>query len=200
MSGQVHALILAAGASRRLGQPKPLVRLPGGQTLLEQAIATVREAGLAAMVTVRAGDSAVDKEARRLGAQVIEVEEADEGMAASIRAGALHSNRDAAVAGVLIVLVDQWRLTAGDLTALVTTWREAGAENLVAARYAGAAGVPAVFGRAFFDRLMELRGDRGARDLLRSGDVPVVAIELPCAATDLDTPEEQVIASGSPPK
>ena len=181
------ALILAAGASRRMGVSKPLVRDETGRTLLGRAIATARGAGLAPLAAVRAGEQAVAAQASVAGAQVIEVPDASEGMAASIRAGVATIAADPEAAGVLIMLADQWRLTSDDLRRLVSAW-SGSTLGLAAARYEGVLGVPALFSREHFPLLQGLSGDKGARESLRQREAEVVAVEMPSAAVDLDTP------------
>jgi len=61
---------------------------------------------------------------------------------------------------------------------------------ILAARYAGTLGVPALFGPEVFARLRELPDEAGARALLRGGDVDVREYDLPEGATDIDTPDD----------
>src|SRR5690606_26020643 len=170
-----------------LGRDKALLRLASGETLLERAIAAARGAGLRVAMTAASAGSAAAQEAQRLGVRVIVVPEASEGMAASLRAGVAALAVDP-VAGILVLLVDQWRVSSNDLAQLIAGW-EAGGRQVAAARYGGMNGVPALFGRPWFGMLESLSGDRGARDFLRSGDAVITAVEMPAAAIDLDTPE-----------
>ena len=188
MSDRLCALILAAGASSRMGKPKALLSM-NGQTLLARAAATAGAAGLELTVAVPAGDNSVAQAAAELGERVVEVPDAAEGMSASIRAGIAALSSDSAVAGVLIMLADQWRIGPEDLKRLIVAWK--GASNgLAAARYAGTLGVPAIFGRSWFGALAALEGDQGARGLLRNAAPPPAVVDLPAAADDLDTPAE----------
>ena len=83
----VAAVVLAAGASTRLGEPKQLVRL-GGETLLERAVRVAREAGCSpVMVVVGANYAQVLRESALGDAVPVVNEEWDEGMATSIRLG-----------------------------------------------------------------------------------------------------------------
>lgn len=189
----VAVLILAAGFSRRLGQPKSCVRLPSGLTLLDHAVKIARDAGLAAWVAVPVTGEATE-EAKRLGVPVVTVADAGEGMSASIRAGVMAISATP-VDGVLITLVDQWRLTGDDFRRLTDAWR-CGGRRVTAARYADAIGVPAIFSRRYFPMLETLEGDRGARTFLRSGDSLITSIDLPTAAADLDTPADVVALDG----
>ena len=89
---------------------------------------------------------------------------------------------------VLVCLSDQPMLESEDLRRLVLEWRE-NPRAVIASRYAGKLGVPAVFPRSRFGALRSLSGDQGARDLLTSsGDV--IGVPMPRAAFDLDYPED----------
>ena len=175
------ALILAAGASTRLGQPKQLVRL-GEETLLERTIRIANEAGCEPIVVVLGANKEEIEAVVSLGSiHVVHNEGWQEGMASSIRAGL----RDLAIGmteGVLVMACDQPGVTVEHLRALL------GVNGLASSGYAGRRGVPAVFPRDLFSELMHLQGDAGARDLLQHETVTVV--ELPGGEVDIDTPED----------
>jgi molybdenum cofactor cytidylyltransferase len=180
---EITALILAAGFSRRLGQPKKDVRLPSGRSLLQHAISTATAAGFDVAVTLAA--------VQDLGpaVRVIAVPDPSEGMSASLRAGVAELQQQADVEGILVMLLDQYRLTPTDLTALADTWRSTG-RQIAAARYNGVVGVPAIFGRSHFHLLAAAKGDAGARDFLRRDHPTIPTVDLPHAAIDLDTPAD----------
>ena len=168
------AVVLAAGASTRLGEPKQLVVI-GGETLLERAVRTARAAGCAPVVVVLGAAAERVRERCDLGGAVVIVNpEWDEGMASSVRAGI---GAVGAVDGVVLMTCDQPAVTAEHLRALM-----AGGEATASA-YAGRRGVPAYFPAASFAGLLELRGDAGARELLRGAR----AIELANGELDVDT-------------
>ena len=87
------------------------------------------------------------------------------------------------------MLADQPAVTADDLRRLVNTWLRQ-PNCIVAAQYAGTAGVPAIFPREDFAALSTLRGDAGARALLQRAGDRLVRVPLPSAAIDIDTPED----------
>ena len=180
----VAAVILAAGASQRLGRPKALVRLPSGKTLLQHAVGIAIGVGLEPAVTVRDHDRILAHAIATAGARPLPVAEASEGMAASVRAAAAFAAHEADA--LLILLVDQWRLTSQDLSRLL---ERRGPDRVIAAEYAGRPGVPALFPKRFYADLATLSGDSGARNLLRSGALPVESVEMSHARCDLDTPE-----------
>ena len=175
---RVAAIILAAGASTRLGEPKQLVTL-AGERLLERAIRIAREAGCAPVIAVLGSDAQrIADECTLTGAQVIVNETWSEGMAASIRAGvrAIRYLADAAI----VMTCDQPAVTSEHLKQLMAI----GLADTVASHYDGRAGVPACFPATCFDDLLSLRGDAGARHLLASAQT----INLPQGGLDIDTP------------
>lgn len=178
----IPVVILAAGASRRLGRPKQIERL-GGETLLERAVRVAMESGLGTVfAVVDATDGVVVAEARRLRCEVVLNREAEEGMAASIQGGVWAGVRaiGGAPTGMVVMTCDQPAVSAEHLRAL------AGEGGVVASEYAGRRGVPAYFPASVFGELLALRGDVGARELLRGAR----AIALEYGELDLDTDEE----------
>ncbi len=183
----LHALVLAAGASTRFGSPKQLVRVQG-RPLLHRTVANAAEiAGQAVLVVLGAHAADLAPLLRHSTASVIVNREWSEGIASSIRIGIAHL--PASCDGVLLLLADQAAVTVEDLKRLAGVWRRQ-PHCIVASRYDAIVGVPAIFPRADFPQLAALRGDRGARDLLRRAEGRVVALELANAGIDIDTPED----------
>jgi molybdenum cofactor cytidylyltransferase len=182
MMKQVAALVLAAGASRRLGSPKQMAML-GGETLLERSVRAAREAGLMPILVVVGAEWESVLARSSLGDVVTIVnEEWAEGMASSIRLGVRALElAGAEVRGVLLMACDQPAVTGQHLQ-LVT----AGDGEVRGSRYAGGTGVPAYFPSEYFDRLKALRGDAGARALL----VDARSVELVGGEMDVDTAED----------
>jgi molybdenum cofactor cytidylyltransferase len=112
-----------------------------------------------------------------------------EGMASSLRTGVARVPRG--TEGLLITVVDQPRVGTADLERLTWHWRRRPGRPS-AAFYQGRAGVPAVIPQRYFQRLRELRGDTGARQLLgRTGERSLLA--MPAAAFDIDKPEDAAV-------
>lgn len=175
------ALILAAGAGRRMGGPKALLLLEG-ETLLRRTVRLALEAGCAPVFAV-VGDWATGLEG--LEAQTILNLDADEGMARSIRLGVRALPAD--TADVLLLTVDQPQVNASLLRRLLELAE--GAPGLpVACSYQDTLGIPAVLPRRLFADLLALRGDRGAKAILMRQNTR--ALPFPGGALDLDTPED----------
>ena len=89
------------------------------------------------------------------------------------------------VRGALLLLCDQWRLTEEELSNLASTWQSA-PQKAATAAWDGQTGPPVIFPRALFQRLGRLRGEQGARNVLRGFAGGVVEVNMPNAAYDLD--------------
>ncbi|MFZ0007066.1 MAG: nucleotidyltransferase family protein [Steroidobacteraceae bacterium] len=191
----LHSIVLAAGASTRFGSPKQLVRL-GGRPLLHTVVTRATEiSGNALIVVLGAGAEELAPLLRHSSGTLVINREWREGLASSIRAGI--AALPAACTGALLLLADQPAVTAHDLRRLAGTWRKQ-PQYMAAALYAGTVGVPAIFPRTVFPELAALRGDAGARAVLRRGSDTLMRVPMPSAALDVDTPED-LLTIESPP-
>jgi CTP:molybdopterin cytidylyltransferase MocA len=187
----VAAIVLAAGASRRLGQPKQL--LPhNGETLLERAMRLAQEAGASPLLVVLGANAPLIRAAVPFE-NVLAVENADweQGIASSIHAGLRELEAIAPDAsGALILGCDQPRLSAAHLRALLRAFEEQESQAIAASTYAGVLGIPAAFPRTVFPFLLALRGDRGARALLAAPPCSLLAVEFAGGEMDIDLPAD----------
>jgi len=183
----VHAAILAAGPSTRFGSPKQLVRL-AGTPVLHKAIANAAlVAGHSVTVVLGAHARDIAPALRQSAAAVVVNRDWEEGIASSIRA-AVHA-APSGCEGLLLVLADQVAVTGDDLKRLYAAWRRHPV-LIAAALYGGAPGLPAIFPRWAFSDLLQLRGDRDPRLVIRRNVDQVVRIPIQNAGIDLDTPED----------
>jgi molybdenum cofactor cytidylyltransferase len=184
---RLYAIVLAAGASTRFGSPKQLVRI-GGRPLLHTVVTRTAEvAGNALIVVLGSGAAQLAPLLKHSPGAVVVNRHWREGLASSIRAGV--ARLPPACDAVLLVLADQAAVTSDDLKRLAGTWRRR-PQCIAAALYAGTTGAPAIFPRSFFRELAALRGDAGARSILRRSPDRVVRVPMPAAELDLDTPED----------
>jgi nicotine blue oxidoreductase len=180
-------LLLAAGAGRRMGMPKALVR-HGGQLFVESAAAVLAAGGCAPVVVVLGARSAdVRAEADLSGYQVVDNPEWPEGMGASVRVGLTALAGSGAVAAVVLP-VDVPGVTAEAVARVRAT---AAPDVLARASYAGVAGHPVLIGADHWAGVIASAvGDVGARDYLRAHPV----LDVPCGdvatGTDVDRPED----------
>ncbi len=189
-----HAVVvLAAGASARLGQPKQLLRIDG-ETLLHRVVRLARSTNPAALVVVLPPDANAIGEA--LGDQALTMvinPEPQRGMRSSLEVAA---PLVVGFARVLVVTCDQPALEAAHLHALLR-----GACNALSGcagtrlsvgtdADAGAVGVPAVVPGHWFADLAGGSGDSGFRARLRALDpASVYLLDAPALALDIDTPD-----------
>jgi molybdenum cofactor cytidylyltransferase len=185
---RLAALVLAAGGSSRLGQPKQLLRLRNEPMLLRACRMASAVADGGVIVVLGAGALRLRSLLRRHRCPVTIVHNAvwTEGMAGSLRAGlAVVSRRSD---GLMINLVDQPGIESADLMRLAGLWRRSPGRP-AAAYYQGRAGVPAIIPRRMFGALRAIEGDKGARHVL-GREANLRLVEMPAAAIDIDTPGE----------
>jgi molybdenum cofactor cytidylyltransferase len=190
MPMSVAAIIVAAGASSRLGQPKQLI-LVDGEPLLQRAVRCAREAGATPVfVVLGAHRDAIQNAIDFRFATVLLNGDWEEGLASSIRVGVKTAETGTEAAGVLLMTCDQPRVTAEHLRKMIEEFDARAGTVLIASIYAGVRGTPAIFPRAVFADLLALRGDKGARALLAKTSLPVVEILLDGGEVDIDRPED----------
>ena len=185
--GSLFAIVLAAGESRRFGSQKQLVRI-AGRPLLHTSVTRASEVtGSAVIVVLGCGAAELGALLKHSPGSIVINQEWREGLSSSIRAGI--ARLPLTCAGAMLLLADQPLVSADDLRRLAGTWRKQ-PQYIAAALYSGTTGVPAIFPRSLFQALLQLRGDTGARSLLRRNTDRVVRVPMPSAAIDIDTPED----------
>jgi len=182
---KLPAIVLAGGASSRLGRPKQLLEL-NGETLLARTIRMAREAGSDPVLVVL-GAYAHEISASVSMADAIAVinPEWQEGIASSVRAGLrvlLSCVADAP--GAAFLLCDQPRLSSAHVHDLIDSFHQSSDAAAVASTYGGTRGIPAIFPRALFPRLLAIEGDKGARSIL--ADPHCAIAEVPFAGGEID--------------
>ena len=187
---RIGAVILAAGASSRMGRPKQLLEY-GGQTLVRRAVLAARGAGCNPVVIVTGGHGKeLKEELHGLNLREANNPEWESGIGSSIRAGiqAVVKANDK-VTALVLMLCDQPFVTSDVLRGLITAHREGGGE-IVASSYGGTIGVPALFGKAFFAELVRLESGAGAKQVIQRHLTQVHLLPFPQGEVDLDTPAD----------
>jgi molybdenum cofactor cytidylyltransferase len=187
----IAAIILAAGGSRRLGQPKQLLQYQG-ETLLNRAIRMASEAGASPVLSVLGAQfELIRKSIQSRSAIAVHNDRWRQGMGRSIETGMRAQALCAPDAeGVLLMGCDQPRITPEHLRSLLSAFASQGSPAIAASSYAGVFGVPAVFPRETFAELRALHGDKGARSIIERAPCPVVAVEFQDGEVDIDSPED----------
>ena len=182
----IAALVLAAGSSRRMGQPKLLLDLAGRPVVRHVVEALLRSSVDEVIVVVGPNASAMRAALARLPVRLIENPEHETGMASSMRVGLAACKPDADAA--LIVLGDQPFQQPDLFDRLIDVYRTSG-KPIVVPLYAGQRGNPVLFDRSLFGELLAQQGDQGGRAVLAAHPemVEAVAIESTDQQRDLDT-------------
>lgn len=184
-------ILLAAGSSSRLGQPKQLLSYQG-QTLLRRAAETAVAAAAGAPVVIVTGalHEELLPELAGLPVQVVRCHNWQLGMGASLKTGlALLEKMGPALHSVLVMLCDQPFVTPDLLQQLIITHTTTG-QPIVAAQYGQVRGVPVLFGAEALPLLHQIPDAAGANQLLKQHSQLVSIVPFPEGSIDVDTPEQ----------
>lgn len=186
-SRTIDGIVLAAGASTRMGEPKALLQVDGS-TFLERAVHLLREAGCRYVVAVVNDDDWVERLADVSGAAVV-INEADGSeQIDSLRLGIANLPEDADA--VIVLPVDFPRVSRETVERLMQEFAQSSAP-IVNPSYNGQAGHPVLFARPVFPELLEPNLPDGARSVIDAyEDVRTVEVSDGGVLTDIDTPDD----------
>jgi molybdenum cofactor cytidylyltransferase len=186
----VAIIILAAGASTRMGTPKQLLPYQGHSLLsytLESAITSVCNP---VVVVLGANAQQIRSEVNQPSVQVVENPQWNLGMSSSIRCGILSlSNYSENIDAAVIAVCDQPFLSTQIINLLVASYHSTG-KPIVASQYAGTLGVPVLFSSIFFSELAVLKETDGAKTFINKHFNEVFCFPFPLGAIDIDTPKD----------
>jgi molybdenum cofactor cytidylyltransferase len=173
----LSTIVLAAGASSRMGRPKMLLPVGGG-TLLGAAVRPHLEAGIGRVIVVLGKDAALVRDGAGVPAdprlEIVVNRRWRSGMASSLRRG-LAACGDAEA--VLVALGDQGGVTAERVAAVAEAWRP-GVALVVPMSSPVRASHPVLFARCLWEDLRGLRGEAGARDVVRRNWPRAVRVDV----------------------
>lgn len=182
----VDGIVLAAGASTRMGEPKALLEVDG-VTFLERAVHLLRDAGCRYVVAVVNDDDWVERLADVSGAAVVINENEGAEQIDSLRLGIV--NLPDGAAAVVVLPVDFPRVSLETVKRLVREFEQSSAPILNPA-YNGEAGHPVLFARALLPELLEPALPDGARTVIdrHAREACAIAVEDAGILIDVDTP------------
>ncbi|HEX8038401.1 MAG TPA: nucleotidyltransferase family protein [Chryseosolibacter sp.] len=184
------AIILAAGSSSRMGRSKQLLEVDG-EKLLIRTIRAALETGLKDVVVVIGHHEEIHrKEIDKQPVEIVYNPTWQRGMGNSLKAGLSHLMMNhPSVDAVILLVCDQPHLSGNVLTTLIHRYEETG-KPIVASRYSGMPGVPALFDKTFFAKLTAIPDEEGAKKIILRHPSDTVTVEFPGGAVDLDTIED----------
>ena len=181
-------LILAAGNSSRMGKTKQLLPYKNA-TLLEWAIEQAQKSVVKNVFCVLGANKEVIE--KQLTSNIVEIiynPNYKDGLSTSIVKGIeflQEHNFDSA----LIMLADQPHVTSEYLNSLIEASKN-NPSKLIASNYQGSVGVPAIFPKNYFNDLLDLKGDKGAKNFLLQQNNNVIKVNSTQNLLDIDTPED----------
>lgn len=186
----VWALVLAGGASRRMGEPKLLLPAPRGN-LLQQTVHQALEAGNVRVAVIAAEGGPLRREqAEGLTVEWLTTAQADRGLGASLAAGVRQLEERHLPAAIQILLGDQPETSPEAVRQTAEAFAQTGA-GIVQTRYDDRPAHPVLFAAQLFPELMALDGDAGAKELLQQYKDQILEVKIPGPAPrDIDTPED----------
>ena len=186
----IAVLILAAGASKRMDGIKQLMPWKDSNFLLE-TIKTVQKTNLSSIhVVLGANAEIIAAQCDFQDIKIITNHNWDKGLGNSIAYGVKVILKEKnTLDGILICLVDQPLLTQKYLQSIVDVFKMH-PTKIIATNYGNKAGVPALFPKLLFQKLCELEGDYGAKDILNNQQHAIIQLEAGNQIRDIDTKEE----------
>ncbi|MBB4438219.1 nucleotidyltransferase family protein [Rhizobium esperanzae] len=197
----VAIVLLAAGMATRMGQKgshKLLAEFDGVPLVRRSALTANSSHAEAVTVVVGHRQDDIRKVLSDLQLNVVANPDYASGMASSLVIGFAAAEANGAD-GVLVMLADMPGVTSSDLNRLITAFQDGKGESIVRAVSQGKRGNPVILPRSLNDAVLRLKGDVGARYLIKTSGLPVIEVEIGEAAQiDVDTPEAITAAGGIP--
>jgi molybdenum cofactor cytidylyltransferase len=182
-------VLLAAGASRRMGRPKQLL-LYKGKPLLQRALDTIHLLQMPSVLVLGANAAVIKSAIITSGVYVVENKNWQQGIASSIVSGLQALQHEYAnLDGVIFMVCDQPFVTYESLTALITKQVETH-RAIIASGYAETVGIPALFHKACFKDLLSLSGDLGAKKIMELHRDSLVTVDFSKGTIDVDTEQD----------
>jgi molybdenum cofactor cytidylyltransferase len=187
MENKYGIILLAAGSSSRLGQPKQSL-LFNHSTLLEHSIEAAVKSIVNHVIVVLGANAETNNPAVKEKKLSLVINEFwQEGIASSIRCGLQYlMQKWPGVQAALFMVCDQPYINTALLDKLVNLHRQTG-DSIVASEYAGTKGIPAIFDKKLFPGLLQLKGDAGAKKIIMQQQGNIAAVPFPLGDIDIDT-------------
>lgn len=191
-------IVLAAGSASRFGDAKQLLSF-NQTSLLQHVIDEAATAQLNPIIVVTGANAErISGAINHHSTQLVYNEHWQEGMAAGIVAGLSKMMLNEDITSVVITVCDQPFVSSHLFIDLIKKKTESG-KNIVASAYAETIGTPVLFSEKYFDKLLDLRGEEGAKKLLKQYHDDVAIVAFPQGDIDIDTREDYDKLLGNQP-
>lgn len=183
-------VILAAGSSTRLGSSKQLLPFHD-KTLLQHVIGEAAAAGAVPIIVVTGANAkTVSQSIENEQVEIVFNEHWQQGKGSGIVAG-VHKIRTThtAVRNIILAVCDQPFVTTALFIQLYQTQQDSG-KHIVASAYADTVGTPVLFTRKYFDHLLGLKEEEGAKQIMMKYNEDVATVDFPQGHIDIDTKED----------
>ena len=177
----IYGFVMAAGASRRFGDIKQLAKIDG-VSMVRRSYNILNKV-LKGRTYLVVGSNAEFIVRDFQEANTIYNRQWSRGLGSSISFVATQMENESKCSGVLITLGDQVKLSEQDYQKLVDVYD---GEKIVVSSYSRKKGPPAIFPRKYFEQLMNLKGDNGAKEVIRKNSNFVISCKVDNASFDID--------------
>ena len=190
VGGELAIILLAAGPSSRMGQPKQQL-LIDEKTLLARAVEIALKSGIGKIIVMLGSQEETHRQLlKEMPVDTIFNAQWQKGMGSSLKTGLQNviSNNPKTEA-IIVMVCDQPLLQVEHIQALIRKYKETNS-LIIASAYASTMGVPVLFNQKLFTEIFELQDDQGAKKIIQQHHDQVETIDFPEGAVDLDTPED----------
>lgn len=190
LNSKIHALILAAGQSRRMGETNKLLLPYGSQSVICHVVEQVRASVMENITVVTGHEDAQIRAALKDGNLTFtHNENYHQGLSGSLKVGinSLPDNCDA----VMVILGDMPRISTALLNKMIKAYSRTGPRPILIPTCENKRGNPLIWHQSYFEEFKTLSGDRGAKGLIRNYEKYVCEVDVNDDAIfrDMDTPE-----------
>lgn len=187
----IVAVVLSAGESSRMGQPKALLPI-GGETFIEHIVAALKQSGMERIVVVLGFNAEVlRRKIEHLAVEIVVNPNFRQGQLTSLQAAVRHLEKDSRCDGILVHLVDHPYVDSVLVRNMIRQFG-VGEKLIVVPRYHGKRGHPVIFARALFAELLNAPPELGAKAVVRAHQEDTLEIDTDEVGItiDIDTPDE----------
>jgi molybdenum cofactor cytidylyltransferase len=190
-TGPIAGIILAAGMSKRLGKPKQLLTI-GGESIINRVVDTALNSLLDSVILVLGHRHAeilpvLGDRIRAPDLEVVVNRDYRKGLSRSLHCGILSVR--SRYAACMFLLGDQPLLDSETINHLIEQYRLS-AKSICVPLCRGKRKNPTLFSSRYYDRLLNIKGDTGARAIIEEQPENVLFVEIdrPACFRDVDTP------------